>query len=815
MRPSSRLMKGTAAGLFACLILTGCEEKTADKLAITQAQQQPASTPETQIQQIPTISGQPATKPLYTQANEPHFEESEVPKVPKILGEELRPQEPQAEKIAQQVIENPQVPAVDNNAPQANIAPNNSNPEPAPMPQGNAEPQSLQSQPPNTAQPSIAAPDAVEPEIVAPQPPASNTPAPKPDTPGPEIQHSVVPDAEQPEVSGPITGDRGRLEPEIPDSTGIGDPEPLTTAPKNTSPSADSTELPDIGDGDDQSEENTFTEEPRPGEKTKENSPSAKPNETNATFVSLVDAKNSQTKAAEVMLKDEHSEVKLVRELTKAKGADLEVEIAGEVYGTKFEKEVSLLAFEFGDDCSEALQQALNIAGERSIGVSMSPTQKYVITKRISIPKGVTYLDGKGASIDVNTGANEANPTSTFEFVRGAKGTTITDFSLDLADSPFTRGIAAVAVQDITMSKITMTGLSYRGIEMAADGGDLKNIKVENNRIENIKGEKETKGQVVTISVNSEREDPDDRFKNSPSPIWDRYASDGTVSPNKYENSGISIIGNEIYGGYYGISFSGVSDSVIRDNKVTANTRNISMQNNCNNNIVEHNDLSNSYSSSVHIAYNSNNNQVQNNSIFSEVSHGQGLLQAYQDSDANTFTGNSVTIVGENQPSWILYVGPDSDNNKFLHNTIDGAARRAVVGVESIWDGLSAESNLNGESTNLHSYMSNGVVESPVDKSKVTYGGGRGAINNVAVEENVFTPRNAQTPLIYIGAEVTGGRIGNERLIGDIKGVSLANNTIVGSAFSDKLKTHTGELPEIGKANIEFVNDTVGEQKTN
>lgn len=715
MRPSSRIMKGTAASLFACLLLTGCDENAVQKFATSQTQSPTVS------QQSPVGGEQPPVggytinpPPEQTETEEiiqqqPHFEESELPKVPKISGEEVHVDEA-------------------------------------------------------LFQPTLTA--------------------------------------------------------ESTEFTGVGGPEPVSDCAANpditcenaplTSEVAEPTESAEAP-GVEKPQEETPTTEAPPEEPS---SSVEAPVDGGQNFASLTEARNSQTTEASFSISDEHSRVVFERDLTKAQGADVEVEIGGAIYGAKFETEVSLLAFEVGNDSTDIIQHALEIAGKRNIGVALSPTQHYVLSKRVSIPKGVKYLDGKGASIDVNTNASESEPTSAFEFVHGASGATVTNFSLDLADSKFTRGIAAIAVQDVVISGITMTGLSYRGIEMAADGGDLKNVRIENNRIENVVGEKETKGHVISISVSSERSEPDERFNSSPSPIWDRYTTDGTVSPNRFENSGISIINNDIHGGYYGISFSGVSNSEIRDNKVTANMRNISMQNNCNDNIVEHNNLSNSFSSSVHIAYNSNNNQVLNNTINSDRSHGQGLLQAYQDSDANTFMGNSVTIVGEQQPSWILYTGTDSDDNKFLNNTIDGAARRAVVGIESIWDGRSAESNLGGDRTNLHSYMSNGTIESPIDESRVNFGGGRGPLNNVTVQDNVFTPRNAKTPLIYVGAEVSGGRLGNERLIGDINGVNLVNNTIVGNECSELLKTHVGEIPEIGTAKINFINESVGNHKT-
>lgn len=820
MRPRPLSIKGAAAAIAACLFLTGCEDPNAQQQTAPQArgnqEEAATSTPTTQQEPEPRAYAvqQPAQavpdSPGLHRRMEPHFEESELPQTPRISGKEVPM--PQNFPVPVAAVEQPQDTA----------------PEPATQqePASPQQPERPVAPDPVQQGPAVEQPSAVEPNVVEPQQQPPNQPSvPEPSVPEPnqpqQPQQSQPQQQSQQQQSAPgpaQPNQQQQSEPQQPDSDLDDHDEPLPDVdleePEGT--------VGEDGEESGTSKSNTTESSTTAKSKTSESKTSAtksteskEPDEGPRNFATIAEARKANVADREFLVTDGAATVRFVRDLTKGKGADLEIQIGNSIYGTKFEEEVSLLAYEFADDATDVIQHALGLAGERNLGVSLSPNQRYVITKRVSIPKNVKYFDGHGVSIDVNTEASQDSPTSTFEFVRGASGTTIRNFTIDLGDAKFTRGIAAVAVTDITITGVTMTGLSYRGIELAADGGDLKNIRVENNRIENIVGEKETKGQVISISVNSERNDPDDRFKNSASPIWDRYVTDGTVSPNRYENSNISIVGNYIHGGYYGISFSGVSDSVIRDNEVTANTRNISMQNNCNNNVVEHNSLSNSYSSSVHIAYNSNGNEVLNNTVRTEVSHGQALLQAYQDSDRNTFRGNSVTVVGEQQPSWLLYVGTDSDDNVFVNNTIDGAARRAVVGIESIWDGRSAESNLNGAPTNLHSYMSNGTIESPVDKSKVTYGGGRGPLRKVTVEDNVFTPRNANTPLVYVGAEVTGGQVGNERIVGDIHGVSLANNTIVGNGCSELLKTHTGGLPEIGEAKIMFQNDSVGEHKTN
>ena len=77
------------------------------------------------------------------------------------------------------------------------------------------------------------------------------------------------------------------------------------------------------------------------------------------------------------------------------------------------------------------------------------------------------------------------------------------------------------------------------------------------------------------------------------------------------------------------------------------------------------------------------------------------------------------------------------------------------------------------------------------------------------ISGNEFTPRNKNAPVIYVGAEVSPGRSGKERLIGSINDAVVADNVIVGNQFSELLTTHTGKLPGIGEAKIHFKNSSV------
>lgn len=529
------------------------------------------------------------------------------------------------------------------------------------------------------------------------------------------------------------------------------------------------------------------------------------------TAATIAEAATLPADKDHIVVTDGHSHVHFERGVDKAAGAYATIDVAGQTYGAKPKDGVSMIAFADSGDVASSLQEAVDVAAKAGTGVTLGAGKEYKLSKRIVIPHNLAYFNGNGARIisEIHTPSFQ-EVSSVIDIARGTTGTKISDFTLDLQHGQFTRGIAADGVSDIEISNIVMDNVFYRGIQLSADSGDLRDIVMHNNTINNQVGEAHTKGHCISIAVSARRTEPDTHFNNSPSPIWDRYVTDGTVSPNTFEASGLKVTDNKIHGGYYGLSFSGVTNSTVSGNSITANTRNISMQNNSSTNVVESNDLSDSFSSSIHIAYNSDDNQVRNNTVTTSTSTGQGLLQAYQASNGNSFTDNTVTVTGNNIPSWILYVGTDSSNTTFTGNTITGGARKAVVGIESVWDGDSARTNLpDSRPHNPHAYMGGGSVPNPVDGAMTVYNGGRGPLTDITVTNNTFTPKNSAAPLVYVGADVSAGRDGKQKFIGNVTGVDISNNTVVGEEYSEEIVTHSGSLPAVGAATIDFDDNSV------
>ena len=71
--------------------------------------------------------------------------------------------------------------------------------------------------------------------------------------------------------------------------------------------------------------------------------------------------------------------------------------------------------------------------------------------------------------------------------------------------------------------------------------------------------------------------------------------------------------GNQISGAYYGISFLGVRRSLVQDNKLQGQIRCMSIQHQSHYNVITGNELTDSLSSSIHLAYGSSFNTVSYN----------------------------------------------------------------------------------------------------------------------------------------------------------------------------------------------------------
>ena len=490
-------------------------------------------------------------------------------------------------------------------------------------------------------------------------------------------------------------------------------------------------------------------------------------------------------------------------------------------------------------DATVELQKIIDAAAANSTGVRLDPSRTYTVTSELVLKKKLKFFDGGGATIKaaLPKGDKEGN---VFRFETGASNMKLTNVVIDLKESTEkgadVRGVLGSAISDVEISNLTILNIKLRGIDIVARDGAVARVNILNNRTvteqmndPKRRDEPAPEGQQaisVTSGITGVTTGKQDKYgERGKTAAYDRFADDGKIAETNPTSTCVTIAGNNITGGYYGIEFSGVSNSKIKDNFSTQNTRNLSMQNRSDNNEVTGNYFGNSLSASIHLAYGSSGNTISGNKVITTRSHGEGLLQAYQGSQNNKFENNVIeakeaTGVKEPpHPNWMFYVGPASDNNVFQGNILSGKAARAVVAVESIWDRDSTASG-DGKTLSKHSYAGRKITDP--DDIEVTYAGGQGDLTGVKFVDNVLLPTG--TPF-YVGAEVSKGVASNTRkerdakqpekkLIGNITGLNISGNHLAGTGYSEYpsgLAEHKGSLPGIESASINYESKEIGQ----
>ena len=239
--------------------------------------------------------------------------------------------------------------------------------------------------------------------------------------------------------------------------------------------------------------------------------------------------------------------------------------------------------------------------------------------------------------------------------------------------------------------------------------------------------------------------------------------------------------GNQVSGTYYGVAFSTVSDSEISGNHLDHNTRNISLQDRINGNTVRDNILTNAQSSAIHIAYASSDNHIENNHIMTTRAGGQAMLQAYQGSKNNHFSGNHIDVAHDATTNF-MYTATDSSGTTYRDNIASGRVSRASIGAESIWDKAGA-----GDEKSAYG---NNMQDPNLYDGDITHGGGHGDIR-ITIENNILAPEPtfAGAPITYLGADSSHGLHGDKTLNGDLD-ATLRDNTWLGADGREAVRQH-------------------------
>lgn len=456
---------------------------------------------------------------------------------------------------------------------------------------------------------------------------------------------------------------------------------------------------------------------------------------------------------------------------------------------------------------TDGIAEAL-VAGE----YSLTPGETYELDAPIVVPRGVSRIDGDGAKLVLRPGVSEA-----IVFVSSAADAKLklSNLNIDLSASPSAKAILGSAsanrdpahrgevMRDVTIENATIIGLgpAGKGIEVVAREGHAENLTIKDNVIvfAGAASTSTAKGgvgiSVVTTPANSDQGQ------------WESFTKHNKIVAGNYQAKRVEITGNRVQGGYYGIGFEGVTDSRVTGNRLSWNTRNISLQAGSSGNVIAGNYLGEAVSASIHVAYQSHRNIIRDNTVATRRACGEGLLQAYTGSERNQFVHNQVYAIkqtcpagspgqqGPTGPMWALHASTGANATTFEGNVVSAHVSRSFINSESIWDGHSATSGT-GTSVSQYSYMTDIRKPLPHGSGTSDYHGGRGNLTDVAHTGNILH-NPADRPLLYLGAEVTG-RYGNA--IGNISGFRVSGNAVLGRSG---LITHEGYVEGVGRARVD------------
>ena len=484
------------------------------------------------------------------------------------------------------------------------------------------------------------------------------------------------------------------------------------------------------------------------------------------------------------------------------------------------------------DNADNAVMYAARLL---NLGVEMPVQGQYEITQRIVISNNVKYLHGNGSTITVGAGVTE----SALKFRTASTHSEIDGLVLDM-NGQAVRGILGQGVKHIVLSNNTITNTyKMEAIAMSAlwtsqgTTTGLDDITIRDNHIKLPHGEMASGAwTAIQVAGNSTGElvngrwvtkayataenlariqavDPTKNTLQELQKIYDHAQADdanniwwgtftkgvGTIPATHPDMAAtnITIQGNTIEGGRYGIGLVNVDGALVSSNYLSDNTRAVSAQNNNTNIIIENNLFSDFLSAGILLGYNSDDNTVRNNILTSSKFVGQAPVIIDQGSENNHVHNNRIIVSWQNKPAneagigdQFLYAGSDVSNNRFIDNVASGIVDKSGIGIEAIWDKASAA----GESASY--------VGSP--NFPLHYNGGNGAGNNVVVRGNIIAPES-KVPGVYLGADTSKGwnrastsdpgYLYPERdIVGHLNDLELRDNVLLGNASTEHIREH-------------------------
>lgn len=243
----------------------------------------------------------------------------------------------------------------------------------------------------------------------------------------------------------------------------------------------------------------------------------------------------------------------------------------------------------------------------------------------------------------------------------------------------------------------------------------------------------------------------------------------GVVIPYPATNGQVSR--NRVYGGYYGLSFSGANDYAVNDNHTTNNVRGYSVQNTCARVVIDGGRINQHYSSAVHLAYGSTFCVAKNLDIMTARSGGGNVLNAYLGCEDGGFINNTIVIVAPGVTQFQIYIGPHCSRFQVQGNKLNGHASKAYICVESAW-----------KTTTSHAY-SFAIGLTPTGDYNLAANAG---MSGVVIGENTVNGSVQRPAVLLIGMSDGGGTY-------TLAGTVIAGNKMIGTFgadFTDHLRIY-------------------------
>ena len=436
---------------------------------------------------------------------------------------------------------------------------------------------------------------------------------------------------------------------------------------------------------------------------------------------------------------------------------------------------------------------ALNAAAEAASlqqGTLVIPKGNFVIRDFLTLRHGMRAVIGTGGTITLANTDAEAGLLMPFgEFPPSRLGrfriqNVIIDANNNAAIAIYGQNVSNVDIIDNTITNLSRgAGILLRAF--AENPFPVEQNVIRGNNVSGFAGDSSA-WNGITVDANIRlAAGTNDMIEH-----WKKTFLPATVVSTTRNNL---LENNTITGGYYGVSISAAANNRIIGNTITQNVRNISMQNSSTGNLVSGNTLRDSSSSSIHLAYGSSDNRIEFNNIRTTRAKGEGLLQAYVQSENNTFDHNTVVAAGNANPTFFAYTGIHANMNTFSNNVFVGSCSKAYFGIESAWNTINADpasrSDGNDPITNAFAKRNSGKITiasnritatslAPIvflgqtSDEKGTYG-----LNGVEIRDNIATVLEGGTALRLF--EATSGASSNHTVTGNRILTSTGANAIM------------------------------------